>query len=621
MSYERDGFAGPFVALEPNEMHALRDRLDQVIAARRVQAEIASAVHPEGNDEPVCSVAAVWNAHLDDRTVFELATHPAVLTEVARVAGPDLLLWRTTFWVKDPRASRIEWHQDTYKREGLGARGIVTAWMAIDEVLTENAVQLVAGSHKRVLPESAFQQPEYLAALRESPALPPPPVGDELPAVMAMAPGSFFVFDQLILHGSPPNPPERRRIGLAVRFLTADADPSGISDVCIPVAGRVRNRNIRHRGFRVASPPPRSLRGALSSRRRLARDGGSGSWSSALVDDGAVFHRHALVLFEALRERLQQGDRVVLCGFEEHDNVGDSAVYLATLVLLKSLGVAIDASVTWRQGSRMLPSLLHRQTRVVFVGGGHFGDLYPALHNCRLDAVTAAAGHLVIQLPVSAWFRDSSTADQTADVISTHGDVVLFARDRQSVDRMAEAELSPVLVPDSIVMLTAGPAAPDQQSAPILWLARTDTESVGIPTRGEPRVEICDWVPATEAQAAVARRFPARLPDAALRRLGIDSHRAMRLRGHHARGAHHSFSRLRSESALDQIARHRIVITDRLHAHLIACLARRPNVILDNLDGKVGAYFETWSKELGLTRTASGPPEAIDLALALLDRA
>jgi exopolysaccharide biosynthesis predicted pyruvyltransferase EpsI len=370
--------------------------------------------------------------------------------------------------------------------------------------------------------------------------------------------------------------------------------------------------------FRLTSAS--SLNRFSIARRRSVPHGCPGSWSSALLDEGAVFHRHALLLFEALRDRLQQGDRVVLCGFEEHDNAGDSAIYLATLVLLNSLGVTIDASVSWQQCSRMLPALLRRDTRVVFVGGGNFGDLYPGLHDRRLEAVTAAAGHLVIQLPVSAWYSDSSTADRTADVLSTHGDVVLFARDQQSVDRVAEAELSTVLVPDTVAMLTAGTTAPDQQSAPILWLARTDGESLGVPTSGEPRIEIRDWWPATEVRDARAHRFPARLPDAALRRLGIDSHRAIRLRGQVALGAHRSVSRLRSESALHQIVGHRIVITDRLHAHLISCVARRPNVILDNLDGKVGAYFETWSKELGLTRKASGPPEAATLALALLDR-
>jgi exopolysaccharide biosynthesis protein PssK len=341
-------------------------------------------------------------------------------------------------------------------------------------------------------------------------------------------------------------------------------------------------------------------------------------WSSALVDEGAVFHRHARVLFESLREHLQQGDRVVLCGFEEHDNVGDSAIYLATLVLLNSLGVAVDASVSWQQSRRMLRALLRRDTRVVFVGGGNFGDLYPVLHDRRLEAVKAAAGHLVIQLPVSARFRDSSTADRTADVLSTHGDVVLFARDHQSVDRVAEAGLSSMLVPDSVAMLTAAPAAPDEHSAPILWLARTDGESVGVPTSGAPRIEIRDWEPATDEVARV-HRFPARVPDAALRRLGIDSRRAMRLRAQVARGAHASFSRLRLERALEQVARHRVVITDRLHAHLISCAARRPNVVLDSLDGKVGAYFETWSKELGFATRAAGRPEAADLALALLE--
>jgi pyruvyl transferase EpsO len=315
----------------------------------------------------------------------------------------------------------------------------------------------------------------------------------------------------------------------------------------------------------------------------------------------------------------QQGDRVVLCGFEEHDNVGDSAIYLATLVLLNSLGVAVDASVTWQQCSRMLPTLLDRATRVVLVGGGNFGDLYPVLHRRRLAAVKAAAGHLVIQLPVSGWFSGSSAADQTAEVLSTHGDVALFARDEQSVDRMAAAELSPVLAPDTVAMLTAAPPTPEHQAAPILWLARTDRESLGAPPCETPGIEITDWGPATD-ELAHARYFPARLPDAALRRVGVDSHRAIRLRGRFALRAHRSFSRLRSERALDQIAPHRVVVTDRLHAHLISCAARRPNVVLDNIDGKVGAYFETWSKELGFSASASGPREAANLALALLER-
>ena len=353
-------------------------------------------------------------------------------------------------------------------------------------------------------------------------------------------------------------------------------------------------------------------------RQRSRCRGSLGPWRSALTDDSAVFHRHARLLFTALREQLRSGDRVVLCGFEGYPNPGDSAIYLATLVLLDALGVVIEASVTWTQCSRMLPALLGRNTRVVLVGGGNLGDLYPRVHNHRLGAVSASAGHLVIQLPVSAWFRELGSAAHTAEIVAAHGDVVLFDRDQQSADRVAQAGMAPLVVPDSVTMLTADPGQLSEQAAPILWLARTDDESVVVRPRRRHGIEVLDWASADEARVARANRFPGRLPDAALRRLRIDSRSAIRLRGRNAVAAHRAVGRLRSEPALQQIGRHRVVITDRLHGHLLACLARRPNVIVESLDGKVGAYFETWSKELGLTTKASDPLEASDLAMQLL---
>jgi exopolysaccharide biosynthesis protein PssK len=343
-----------------------------------------------------------------------------------------------------------------------------------------------------------------------------------------------------------------------------------------------------------------------------------GPWSSALVDDGAVFHRHARILVDSLREQLRRGDRVVLCGFEGHDNAGDSAIYLASLVLMNALGVTVEASVSWEQSSRMLPALLRPCTRVVLVGGGNFGDLYPRVHRRRLEVVAAAAGHLVIQLPVSVWFAEDSSADHTTDLLSAHGDVVLLARDRQSADRAAGAGLLPVLAPDSVAMLAVQSKSPSERAAPILWLARTDDESAVARPPAEPGIEISDWARASDEQVARRSRFAARLPDAALRRIGVHSRVALRLRGRYAIGSHRSISRVRAEPGLDQIRRHRAVITDRLHGHILACMARRPNVIIENVDGKVGAYFDTWTEDLGLTVKAPDPCNAPALARALL---
>jgi ectoine hydroxylase-related dioxygenase (phytanoyl-CoA dioxygenase family) len=252
-SVQRDGFAGPFEALEPDEMAALVPRLDALFAAHRRPTKIRYAVEPDPVEERAGDMEEVWNAHLRNRLVFDLATHPAVLAEVERAAGPELLLWRTTFWIKEPGARRLEWHQDTYGRAHLGYQRIVTAWIAIDEVGPENAVRLVPGTHHTFLPSEVYEEETHAAALRASRDLPPPPI--EGPTVtMSMRPGQFFVFDQHVLHGSPPNGAPVRRAGLAARFIPTDADQWEMPEPCIRVAGRARPP----RNLRLVSPPPRS---------------------------------------------------------------------------------------------------------------------------------------------------------------------------------------------------------------------------------------------------------------------------------------------------------------------------------------------------------------------------
>jgi exopolysaccharide biosynthesis predicted pyruvyltransferase EpsI len=68
---------------------------------------------------------------------------------------------------------------------------------------------------------------------------------------------------------------------------------------------------------------------------------------------------------------------------------------------------------------------------------------------------------------------------------------------------------------------------------------------------------------------------------------------------------------------LAMIAPGRMLVTDRLHGHILACLLGRPNVVVDNSYGKVGAFVECWTKESPLVHRADGHAEALALALDL----
>jgi pyruvyl transferase EpsO len=62
-----------------------------------------------------------------------------------------------------------------------------------------------------------------------------------------------------------------------------------------------------------------------------------------------------------------------------------------------------------------------------------------------------------------------------------------------------------------------------------------------------------------------------------------------------------------------------VVITDRLHAHILCCLMEIPHVVMDNSYGKISNFRKTWGTgNNGLCIEAREFPEAITKAQMLL---
>lgn len=65
------------------------------------------------------------------------------------------------------------------------------------------------------------------------------------------------------------------------------------------------------------------------------------------------------------------------------------------------------------------------------------------------------------------------------------------------------------------------------------------------------------------------------------------------------------------------LGRSRVVITDRLHAHILSTLLGRSNVVLDNNYGKISNFIEAWTKDFPASQRASDPVAAMAQAAAL----
>jgi pyruvyl transferase EpsO len=61
-----------------------------------------------------------------------------------------------------------------------------------------------------------------------------------------------------------------------------------------------------------------------------------------------------------------------------------------------------------------------------------------------------------------------------------------------------------------------------------------------------------------------------------------------------------------------------VVVTDRLHGHILSVLLGIPNVLMDNSYGKNQSFYATWTQDLDLVRWAKKGDDPLQLARSLV---
>jgi exopolysaccharide biosynthesis predicted pyruvyltransferase EpsI len=75
-----------------------------------------------------------------------------------------------------------------------------------------------------------------------------------------------------------------------------------------------------------------------------------------------------------------------------------------------------------------------------------------------------------------------------------------------------------------------------------------------------------------------------------------------------------SWAEILVSRALHVLSLGHVVITDRLHAHLLCLMLRIPHVLLNDGSGKNWSFHERWTKDIAFCRLARDPAEAWSLA-------
>jgi Phytanoyl-CoA dioxygenase (PhyH) len=191
--FNRDGFLKPFRIFAPVEADALRTYFDRLLA--QVLAE-------GGNSYSIST------AHAKHGRVFDVLTHPRIVSLATDLLGENAIAWGSHFFCKMPRDGKtVSWHQDA-SYWPLTPAHAVTVWLAIDDADRGNAcMKFVPGSHHYghlTYKLSEDSESNVLDQTVENAEGIGPPVYDELKA------------GECSIHS------DRRRCGLTLRFCAAE---------------------------------------------------------------------------------------------------------------------------------------------------------------------------------------------------------------------------------------------------------------------------------------------------------------------------------------------------------------------------------------------------------------
>ena len=235
--YHRDGCVFPIRVMSEADAQEIRERLE---------AFEKKAGGPLKGD-------LRHKSHLLFAWLGDLVRRDKIVDAIEDLYGPNLFCWTTNFFIKEANnPAFVSWHQDsTYW--GLDRPDVVTAWVALTTSNKANgAMEFIPGTHtKDQIPHrDTFAKNNLLTRGQE--------VAVEVDPSQAVAvelqPGEISLHHVRLVHGSPPNPTNDRRIGFAVRYIPTSVRQVAGDDSATLVRGVDNDHN-----FELEPRPARDM--------------------------------------------------------------------------------------------------------------------------------------------------------------------------------------------------------------------------------------------------------------------------------------------------------------------------------------------------------------------------
>jgi pyruvyl transferase EpsO len=326
--------------------------------------------------------------------------------------------------------------------------------------------------------------------------------------------------------------------------------------------------------------------------------------------------------------KLETVEQCALLDYPDHPNIGDHLIWLGEIFYLNDVlktQINYAASVESFSASEMekqvgkAPIFLH--------GGGNLGDLWPNFQKFREQIISQYRDRPVIILPQSIYFADKDKLKESAKVFNSHPNLTLFVRDNYSYELAIQyfSNCQVIKSPDMAFQMVNMPDLSSNyaQKHTILYHCRKDEElnptlsSISIDL---PNLVVEDWasykyyseysqnIPKTWFNQRLARisegwQKGTVIPNEWISRQIWKSFHpwASKFNTIYNPSLHRSSWNLMHHGVY-QFKQHRLIITNRLHGHILCVLLDIPHVFLPNSYYKNEGFYESWTHSIPFCR-------------------
>ncbi|XP_041362500.1 uncharacterized protein LOC121378407 isoform X2 [Gigantopelta aegis] len=289
------------------------------------------------------------------------------------------------------------------------------------------------------------------------------------------------------------------------------------------------------------------------------------------------------------------------------ENKGDPAISTGEVYLLRRLGIKVVHYCTYSYCARknvqdyaqkLSNQFSKNELVILFRGGGNL-IAYKLDDIIREGLIRRFHGFKMFIMPQSIFVPDNRYKDGHFDrckkLYCCNANLTILLRDRQSLDfalKYWNNGTNLALAPDMAFQI----GSISRTMSPmydVIWLKRNDTEAPEYSAKAKATlfpnnvtVKISDWLDwkTTKGSTTMETIF------------------------------------LVANNGFVFLQRGRVVITDRLHGHILSTLLNIPHVLIDNQNKKLSSFHNTWTRSLENVFITDDSSKAVKLALILLEK-